>query len=158
MIRINLGSGRHSWPNATNVDVDPRADLISPVGKLEAFKDGEVDEIYAIHLFEHLNRLEIESVIGEWRRVLKPGGKLILELPCLEKIAKMIVEGVEQVELTLFGIFGDTRDASPYMRHQWCYTSKELARIFEGSGFEVKISDPVYHIKARDMRMTGVKK
>lgn len=157
MIRLNLGSGRHNWPNAINVDLDPRADVVTAVGKLGAFKDGEVDEIYAIHLFEHLNRMELAPVLTEWRRVLRVGGKLILELPCLEKIAQMVVDGVEDVRLTMFGIFGDVREPSPYMRHQWCYTTKELSQILSQAGFKVEVSDPVYHVKRRDMRLTGEK-
>jgi predicted SAM-dependent methyltransferase len=157
VIRLNLGSGRHNWPNAINVDLDPRADIVSPVDKLDAFNDGEVDEIYAIHLFEHLNRAELAPVLAEWKRVLKVGGKLILEVPCLDKIAQMIVDGVEDVPLTLFGLFGDIREPSPYMRHQWCYTAKELSQILTEAGFKVEVTDPVYHVKRRDMRITGEK-
>lgn len=157
MIRLNLGSGKHNWPNAINVDLDPRADIVSPVDKLAAFKDGEVDEIYAIHLFEHLSRAEVAPVLAEWRRVLKVGGKLIIEVPCLDKIAQMVVDGVDDVRLTLFGLFGDIREKSPYMRHQWCYTAKELSEILTDAGFKVEVTDPVYHVKRRDMRVTGEK-
>lgn len=158
MIRLNLGSGKHPWPNATNVDHDERADVIGPVDELPSYQDGTVDEIYAIHLFEHLPRQKVSTILKEWGRVLKPGGKLIIEVPCLEKIARMIVDGVDDVRITLFGIFGDIRYESPYMRHQWCYTSKELKTILEEAGFSVEVSDPIYHVKARDMRLTGVKK
>jgi predicted SAM-dependent methyltransferase len=158
VIRLNLGSGKHNWPNAINIDLDPRADVVTPIDKLAAFMDGEVDEIYAIHLFEHLSRLQIDLVLAEWRRVLKVGGRLILELPCLDKIARMIVDGVDDVHLTLFGIFGDVREPSPYMRHQWCYTAKELKGILEQAGFAVEVTEPAYHVKQRDMRITGEKK
>lgn len=157
MIRLNLGSGKHPWPNATNIDHDERADIVGPVDNLQMFNDEEVDEIYAIHLFEHLPRLGLSRFLNEWKRVLKPGGRLILEVPCLDKIAQMIVNGEENCAMTLFGIFGDVRLESPYMRHQWCYTAKELTDIIKGAGFHVEVSDPVYHVKRRDMRITGVK-
>jgi hypothetical protein len=89
---------------------------------------------------------------------LKVGGKLFIEVPCLDKIARKIVSGVEDVHLTLFGIFGDVREPSPYMRHQWCYTMKELKTILEECGFDAEISDPTFHIKSRDMRATAVKR
>jgi predicted SAM-dependent methyltransferase len=158
MIRLNLGSGKHPWPNATNCDVDPRANIQTTVDRLDAFNDNEVDEIYAIHLFEHLPRLELARFITEWKRVLKVGGRLIIEVPCLDKIAQMIVSGEDRVGLTLFGIFGDIREPSPYMRHQWCYTAKELSEILTGGGFDVQVTDPVYHVRARDMRVIAIKK
>lgn len=156
-LRLNLGSGRHNFPNAVNVDYDERADVVGSVTALSGFADESVDEIYAIHLFEHLPRLEVGEVLAEWRRVLKPGGKLILELPCLDKIAAMIVAGEDRPGFTIFGIFGDVREKSPYMFHKWCYTKKELSSIMQEMGFSTMVSEPVYHMKERDMRITGVK-
>lgn len=158
MLRLNLGSGRHCWPNAYNVDLDPRADIQATVDNLETFKDGVVDEIYAIHLFEHLPRLDLSHYLDEWKRVLKDGGKLVLEMPCLDKIAQMILEGEENCAFTLFGLYGDIREESPYMRHQWCYTKKEIARILTGSGFDVEVTESVYHVNRRDMRVIAIKK
>lgn len=157
MLRLNLGSGRHPWPNARNRDYDERADEIGPVDKLPEYQDGSVDEIYAIHLFEHIDRMEAHLALTEWFRVLKDGGKLVLELPCLDKIAAMIVAGEDRVQCTLFGIFGDIREKSPYMFHKWCYTAKELCTMMQAAGFSVEVSEPVYHMKQRDMRLTGVK-
>lgn len=157
MLRLNLGSGRHPWPNARNRDYEEGADEIGPVNQLPEYPDGSVDEIYAIHLFEHLSRLEAPHALREWWRVLKPGGKLVLELPCLDKIAQMIVNGEDRPGLTLFGVFGDVREKSPYMAHKWCYTKKELSSIMQEAGFSVTVSEPFYHVKERDMRITGVK-
>ncbi len=157
--RLHLGSGRHNWPSAMaiNIDYDERADIVGPVDKLPDFTDSSVDEIYAIHLFEHLNRTALKPVLDEWRRVLKDGGRLVLEMPCLDKIAQMVVDGEENVKLTLFGIFGDVREPSPYMRHQWCYTQKEIKLILEECGFAAEVTQPVFHVKRRDMRVIAVK-
>ncbi len=155
--RLNLGSGKHPWPNAVNVDFDERADIVGPVDSLPDFQDESVDEIYAIHLFEHLDRKEIGKPLAEWKRVLKKGGKLILEMPCMDKIAQMIVNGEDNVKKTLFGIFGDIREPSPYMRHQWCYTMKEIKLVLEEFGFAVEVTEPVFHFKPRDMRAIAVK-
>ncbi len=155
--RLNLGSGKHCFPNAINIDFDERADIVGPVDSLPDFQDESVNEIYAIHLFEHLNRTELKKPLDEWKRVLKKGGKLVLEMPCMNKIANMIVSGEEDARKTLFGIFGDVREPSPYMRHQWCYTMKEIKLILEEFGFSVEITEPVFHYKARDMRIIAVK-
>lgn len=157
LTKLHLGSGKHPWPGYINIDQDERADEIGDVTALD-YADNSVDEIHAVHLFEHLNRMQAPKVLSDWHRVLKPGGKLVLELPCMEKIAQMIVDGETRVGFTLFGIFGDIRLPNPLMRHQWCYTSTELADLMKQTGFEVEVLEPVYHVKQRDMRLEGVKK
>ena len=156
MLRLNLGSGRHYWPNAVNIDHDERADIVGSVEELN-YPDESVDEIYAIHLFEHIPRVKAPEVLKEWRRALKMGGKLVIEVPCLNKIAAMIMEGEEKPTHTLFGIFGDVREESPYMLHRWCYTAKEMSALMIEAGLSVEVSEPVYHFAKRDMRVTGVK-
>lgn len=156
-VRLNLGSGRHCWPNAINVDYDERADVVSDVCVLSSFDDESVDEIYAIHLIEHLDRMEAPHILKEWARVLKPGGKLILEFPLMEKIAQLIVEGEKDLRLTLLGIFGDIRENNPNMLHRWCYTQEDITRILTDAGFSVTFQPPMFHMERRDIRVIGVK-
>lgn len=155
-VRVQLGNGRHYWPGFINCDSEGRCDQIMDVRKLD-FPDDSVSEIYAIHLFEHISRLDAESTLLEWKRALKVGGKLVLELPCLDKMAQMIVDGETNIRLTLLGIFGDPREKSKMMLHQWAYTKKELTDLFLHCGFRCEVSEPVYHLPKRDMRITGIK-
>ena len=155
-MRIQLGSGRHYWPGFINCDSEGRCDSVTDVKKLD-YPDNSVDEIYAIHLFEHLSRLEVQDILSEWRRVLKPQGKLVLEMPCLDKMAQMIVDGETNIRLTLLGIFGDPREASRMMLHQWSYTKKEIADLFLHCGFTCEVVEPIYHLAKRDMRIVGRK-
>jgi hypothetical protein len=64
----------------------------------------------AIHLFEHFYRWECERVLAEWRRLLKPRGRLVLELPDLHKCCLNIVKG-RQGEAA-----GSARDVGPLRR------------------------------------------
>lgn len=86
-IKINLGCGNDIRPGYINIDrynntglVDINADLSSL-----PFKDNTVSEIFTNHVFEHIGIREIYNVVDEWKRILKPGGKLELHLPNLEK-------------------------------------------------------------------------
>ena len=100
MIKLNLASHGDNMPGYINVDFDhPSADLKADVSALP-FEDNSVDEIYASHILEHfragnayehhlsnpLNPKTATDALNEWRRVLKPGGKLELKLPDFEKI------------------------------------------------------------------------
>ena len=87
-LKLNLGSGDRyiEGNNWCNVDLfAKKADLRCNVTKLEGIKDNSVSLILATHIIEHFRVEEIQYVLNEWRRVLKPGGWLILEFPdCLK--------------------------------------------------------------------------
>jgi SAM-dependent methyltransferase len=46
-----------------------------------ALPDGSFDVVFASNLLEHLDREEIDAALAEFRRVLRPGGRLILVQP-----------------------------------------------------------------------------
>lgn len=81
MIKLNLGSGPREGVNGwTNVDLfgaDINHDLKNglPLG------DDSVDMVYSSHVFEHIPYQDLLGVIREIRRVLKPGGALLVCVP-----------------------------------------------------------------------------
>ncbi len=161
-MRLNLGAGDKRWPGFLNVDLNDHPiagapDIRSDVRKLE-IEDKAATEIHAIHLFEHFNRIEADKVLQDWRRVLVDGGKLVMEVPSLDKIAKMLVDGEKNMRLTLLGLFGDPADKKPDMMHKWCYLQSELHAMLEGAGFrKVTFMEPVFHIPQRDIRVEAIK-
>lgn len=157
MIRLNLAAGDKYFPGWVNVDSFGDQDVSSDVRKLP-FPNDYADHAEAHHILEHIHRREAGPTLTEWFRVLKPGGKLVLELPCLDKMAKLIVEGEKNIRLTLLGLYGDPRDRRPNMDHKWAWSVGELKEMLYGIGFkEVVLEEPVFHIPTRDMRMTAVK-
>ena len=116
------------------------------------------DEIHAIHFIEHINRMEVNNMLLDWHRVLKPGGKICIEVPCLNKIAQSIVDGEKNIRMTTLGIFGDPRERNPLMMHQWSYTKEELTDLLLQCGFsDVTVMEPKFHHPPRDMRVEGIK-
>jgi ubiquinone/menaquinone biosynthesis C-methylase UbiE len=155
-MRLHIGSGDKYWPGFVNVDMIS-GDIQSDVRKL-IFDDKSAQEIHAIHLFEHIHRMDAEGALSEWKRVLCPGGVLALELPCLDKIAGLLSSGVEDFTKTLFGLYGDVRLGRPEMLHQWCWSKKEIKQVLESVGFvDIEVVDPFFHYKDRDMRVIARK-
>jgi ubiquinone/menaquinone biosynthesis C-methylase UbiE len=122
-----------------------------------------VDRIAAIHVLEHFYQWEAPLILADWYRVLVPGGQLILELPCLDKIFDYIRDCMQHnkaiwLAFTLHAFWGDPQYHDPAMCHKWGYSVDSLSQILRTIGFvEVKEEVPNYHFEPRDMRLTAVK-
>lgn len=119
--------------------------------------DACATEIEAIHIWEHLYRWECEDTIDEWRRLLRAGGLLIMEMPDLFKICQNVVDGRKGKkhpdQLHMWGIYGDPRECDPLMVHRWGWTFTTLAPFLEDHGFVKVREEPTqYHSVGRDFR------
>lgn len=132
------------------------ADIRSDVRKLD-MPDEYADEIMAIHLFEHLYRWDAEPTLREWFRVLKPGGRLVLELPDLILCCQNVLAGMDP-KYGLYGLFGGPAGENPLMVHKHAYSFEDLRELVRGAGFEKVKRRPVkFHKKNRDMRLEANK-
>ena len=80
--KLHLGCGKKFIPGFIHIDVIDysHVDHVTSIDKLSIFKSDSIDLIYNCHVLEHFKRREIENVLKEWFRVLKPNGTLgILE-------------------------------------------------------------------------------
>jgi len=59
---------------------------------LYEFSDETIDEIYSSHFLEHVSHLEVKNTLLNWHRKLKPEGKITLNVPDLEWVAREIVK------------------------------------------------------------------
>lgn len=167
-IKLNLGSGAKPIPGFVNVDLPGNWCKVAPdveadVSKPLPFADNYADEIHAYHLLEHLNRWESPEILADWLRVLKPGGLLVLELPCLDKIVAhyahaLIDGGRADARMTILGLYGDPAYRNEHMMHRWCYSVDELCGGLDLLGFvDIEEQRPKTHQPARDMRIVARK-
>jgi len=155
-MRLHLGAGNKYWPGWVNVDLFGDQDVTSNILDLP-FDDDSVDEIQAIHVFEHIDRMKVVDALKEWRRVLKNGGKLVLEMPSLDKVIGFFKQDCNDFRMTLLALYGDPREENEYMLHKWCWSADELTKQLNASGFSVKITQPLFHIPKRDLRCVATK-
>lgn len=82
---LHLGCGPKYLPGFVNIDANPRVrtDLWLDVRCGLPFPDASVDSIYSTHMLEHLYPDELEELLSECVRVLKPGGGLRIVVPNL---------------------------------------------------------------------------
>jgi len=166
-VKLNLGSGNRTLPGFVNVDLPDnwcksRPEVVADISKRLPFDDESADEIHAYHVFEHFYRYEADSILIDWIRVLRPGGLLVLELPCLDKIINIINWSAENKQpvpenLTLWGLYGDPKYENPAMVHRWCYSESELTNMLTVHGLTVESKLPETHQPIRDMRLESLK-
>lgn len=136
--------------------------MICDVFQRLPFGNETADEIHAYHVFEHCYRYDCEAILKDWVRVLKYGGKLVLELPCLDSIIQIFNWHIERekpipVNLTMWGLFGDPSWKRPEMTHHWCYSQAELGDLMTKAGLVVTFHKAQTHQPIRDMRGEGIK-
>ena len=155
-VRLNVGCGTKRIDGYIGVDLNPVADVVCDVRTLP-FPDDHADELLAVHVFEHFYRWEADQILREWLRVLKPGGRLVLELPDIIKVARHILSNNDQ-RLGLWGAYGDPGYREPNMVHRWGWSEKELRQVLQTAGAQhIKFTVPQFHKKRRDMRAEAVK-
>jgi radical SAM superfamily enzyme YgiQ (UPF0313 family)/SAM-dependent methyltransferase len=145
-MKLHLGCGTTKLDGYINIDIvpTPAADLTADIQHLP-FRDGAVDEIRLDAVFEHLYRQERAGALLEWFRVLRPGGKLILNrIPDFDGVIDAYRTGLPGMQREKFDlhevwryVFGfSTSCAPPYHHHKDIFTAASLVRELKDAGFE----------------------
>ena len=155
--RLEIGSGNSPTAGYVHLDIQtdlPKLNIVANVRKLPLPDNFVSQEIRAIHIFEHFCHPQFASgqqrqkygttieVLKECYRVLKPGGKLKIVTPDLEKIATSIVKkrvGFNWLQQWLVGGHQDEYD-----HHHWLWTKRDAQTWFKQVGFtNVKDWNPI---------------
>jgi hypothetical protein len=144
-IKLNMGCGEDKLEGYFGVDKHhPSADIKQDLTELN-LPDECADEILASHIIEHIPQHRTIETITKWFNLLKTGGKLVMELPDMEKLCAAYVEADDQkrYELSLW-IFGaavnyiddDVLKNGTPSPHLWGFTPKQMVEILENVGFK----------------------
>jgi hypothetical protein len=170
-LRLNLGCGDKILAGYVNVDVAAsragrKPDVLCDLHRLTPFADASADEILSVHVVEHFWRWEVLDVLREWVRVLKPGGRMILECPNLISACEAFLADPERKsspgqdgQRTMWVFYGDPAWQDPLMVHRWGYTPTSLARLMQEAGLVNVRQEPAQFKlrEPRDMRVAGEK-
>lgn len=92
-LMVNLGSGSKYLDGFVNIDIGPvyKKDVWLDIRNGLPFTDETVDVLYSSHLLEHLFIDELQRVLRECHRVLKPSGAFRILVPSVEKAVQAYV-------------------------------------------------------------------
>lgn len=169
-MKLHVCCGKRYLDGWVNIDVvapvdGPPPDILAHAKEIP-LDAGVADELMCIHGWEHFYRWECDAVINEWKRLLKPGALLVLEMPDLKKCCKNILDGVGEGgdggkgdQMGMWGLYGDPRLQDPFMCHRWGWHPKSLGRFLKEHGFtDIREEVTQFHPAGRarrDMRIVA---
>lgn len=133
-MKLHLGCGRRHIPGFVHIDaVDyPHVDHVATIDNLSFIQDSSVDLIYNCHVLEHFKRRDVERVLREWHRVLKPGGVLRISVPDFAKLCE-VYQRYGKLDLVIGALFG--RQDYLYNIHYNVFDFASLSDLLHRSGF-----------------------
>jgi ubiquinone/menaquinone biosynthesis C-methylase UbiE len=133
---LDLGAGYCSFINQVRasekyaLDMFPgfvefaAPDVRTVVGKssnLASFADGSLDVVFSSNMLEHLDRSDVQTTLAEVRRVLKPGGRLVVIQPNYRYCSRQYFDDYT---------------------HQLVFSHVSLADLLGSAGFRVDVVIP----------------
>ena len=143
-VRLAIGereAGEGGW---TTVDLFG-GDLQREMWDLLGICTGEVEEIRCVHALEHVPKAKVLPTLREWHRVLRPGGRLTVDVPDLDYIARHWLEheaGPITDAWALDIIFGNQGDEGQF--HMTGFNSRLLEAAITAAGFAGASITPVW--------------
>ena len=135
-LKLDIGCGAQKRDeDYTGVDAHvDGADVKAEMWALP-FGDATVDSIWSSHALEHVPMTQVPVTLKEWWRVMKPGRRVIVQVPNFDYVAKYWLTGPDRAWAEAM-VFGHQAHAGEF--HKCAFTSATLRADLEAAGFKVQ--------------------
>lgn len=141
-MKLHLGCGNRYIPGYVHIDVVeyPHIDHVSSIDNLSFISDNSVELIYSCHVLEHFKRKDVNKVLTEWYRVIKPNGIIRISVPDFNSLCRVYSQ-YQDLSLVIGPLFG--RQNYLYNIHYNVFDFKSLSDYLIDAGFKnPKIYNP----------------
>jgi ubiquinone/menaquinone biosynthesis C-methylase UbiE len=130
-----------------DIDAGVKPDIVGTIVDMAGVPDESVDAVWSSHNLEHVYAHEAVQVLGEFYRVLRPGGELLVTMPDMQRVAELIAAGKLEDPFyqgpagpltpldVVFGKCDWIAEGRVFMAHRTGFTSKTLGRKLRNAGF-----------------------
>lgn len=130
-------------------DIDPSVspDVVGTMTDMSKVSDSSVDAVFSSHNIEHLYPHEVPVALSEFKRVLAPGGFVVITCPDLQSVCALIAEDkltdpaytspagpIAPLDI-LYGHRAAMARGNLYMAHRCGFTQKVLSGTLAAAGF-----------------------
>jgi ubiquinone/menaquinone biosynthesis C-methylase UbiE len=145
-------------------------DILASVVAMPMIEDGTHDGVFASHVLEHLFAHEAAMALSEFFRILRPGGKVLIQVPDLQTIGgRLACDKADEAVYTsaigyitpldmLYGHRGSIGAGNLFMGHRMGYTQSILSKALRHAGFDsIEVDRGVeYELKCRALKPLSV--
>ncbi|EJM81587.1 methyltransferase family protein [Pseudomonas sp. GM74] len=147
-----------------DIDESVNPDIVGTMTDMSQVKDASVDALFSSHNIEHLYPHEVPVALAEFKRVLKPGGFVIITCPDLQSVCALVAEDklTDEAYLSpagpiapidiLYGHRPAMANGNVFMAHRCGFTKKVLTGSLQAAGFDMVLpiqrAHPAYDLWA----------
>ena len=131
------------------LDIDPAVepDILGDIRDMNQVASNSFDALWSSHNVEHLYAHEVPLALGEFFRVIKPGGYALVTLPDIQAVAAAVAQGnlegvlyqspegpISAIDI-LWGHRPPIAAGNTFMAHKTGFTGETLKRHLMNAGF-----------------------
>lgn len=146
--QTTLGFNTPDWEEL-RLDIDPKVapDIVGTMTDMTAVPTASVDAIFSSHNVEHLYPHEVPVAFGEFKRVLRPDGFVVITCPDIQSACALVAEDkltepayqsrsgpIAPMDI-LFGQRSRLAAGNLFMAHHCGFTQRVLGGSLRHAGF-----------------------
>jgi len=146
--RTTSGFNDGTWQEV-RLDINElnQPDVIGSMTDMPRIDSESIDAIFSSHNIEHLYIHEVPIALGEFMRVLKPGGFCVITCPDLQTVCELVAQDklmeaayqspagpISPLDI-LYGHSNSIRAGNTYMAHRCGFTQNSLSSALKQSGY-----------------------